>query len=93
MEYFVPMIDYGRRGRQAIVDPELTRRNIVDRIKSGEYQNIAFIHRIRDCTVEDVTNEMLAEAGFYKEPVEVDHRSIRWDHDRDLRKHSFELAE
>lgn len=86
MEYFVPMIDYGRR-REAIVDPELTRRNVVDRVRSGEYKNIAFIHRIRDCTVEDVTNELLAEAGFFDTPEpEVDHRSIRFDHAHDTRK-------
>lgn len=92
MEYFVVMIDYGRRGREAIVDPELTRRNVVDRINSGEYTNISFIHRIRDCLVEDVTNELLIEAGFYdQEQPEIDHRSIRFDHDRDLRKHG-ELA-
>lgn len=62
MEYFVVMIDYGRRGREAIVDPEMTRRDVVSRIASGEYREIAFIHRIRDCTVEDVTAELLAEA-------------------------------
>jgi len=26
MQYLVVMIDYGRRGREAIVDPEITRR-------------------------------------------------------------------
>jgi hypothetical protein len=25
MQYFVVMIDYGRRGREAVVDPEITR--------------------------------------------------------------------
>lgn len=63
MEYFVVMIDYGRRGREAIVDPEITRRGVIERIASGEYRSeIAFIHRIRDCTVEDVTAELTAEA-------------------------------
>jgi hypothetical protein len=36
MQYFVVMIDYGRRGREAIVDPEITRREVVSRIVSGE---------------------------------------------------------
>lgn len=68
--YFVVMIDYGRRGREAIVDPEITRSGVVDRIKSGEYKTIAFIHRVEGCLVEDVTNELLKEAGFYDmEPV------------------------
>lgn len=87
MEYFVCMIDYGRRGREAIVDPEKTRRNVVDLIRSGELTNISFIHRIRDCLVEDVTNELLAEAGFFDTPEpDVDHRAIRFDHARDHRK-------
>ncbi len=30
MQYFVVMIDYGRRGREAIVDPEITRRATVN---------------------------------------------------------------
>jgi len=48
MQYFVVMIDYGRRGREAIVDPEITRREVISRIASGEYKNISFIHEIAD---------------------------------------------
>jgi hypothetical protein len=44
MQYFVVMIDYGRRGREAVVDPEITRREVVSRVASGEYKNISFIH-------------------------------------------------
>lgn len=62
MEYFVVMIDYGKRGREAIVDPEITRREVVSRIVSGEYQNIAFIHFVHDGVCEDVTAELMAEA-------------------------------
>jgi hypothetical protein len=43
MQYFVVMIDYGRRGREAIVDPEITRREVISRIASGEYSNIISI--------------------------------------------------
>jgi hypothetical protein len=64
MQYFVVMIDYGRRGREAIVDPEVTRREVVSRIASGEYGHISFIHEIADSTVEDVTEEILAEAAL-----------------------------
>ena len=42
MQYFVVMIDYGRQGREAIVDPEITRREVVARVASGEYRNISF---------------------------------------------------
>jgi hypothetical protein len=31
MQYFVVMIDFGRLGRAAIVDPEITRREVVVR--------------------------------------------------------------
>ncbi len=56
MQYFVVMIDYGRQGREAIVDPEITRREVVARVASGEYRNISFIHEIVDLSVEDVTD-------------------------------------
>jgi len=65
--YYVVMIDYGSKGREAIVDPEITQRGIVARIKSGEYGTIHFIHYIdtdAGC-VTDVTNELLTKAGFY----------------------------
>ena len=57
MQYFVVMIDYGRRGREAIVDPEITRREVVSRVASGEYRNISFVHEIADSSVEDITAE------------------------------------
>jgi hypothetical protein len=74
------MIDYGRRGREAIVDPEITRREVISRVVSGEYKNISFIHEIADCTVDDVTAEILAEAS-------VPEIRSRFDHASDLRKH------
>lgn len=61
--YFVVMIDYGRKGCEAIVDPEVTRREVVSRIVSGEYQDIRFIHEIADGVVTDVTLELQVEAS------------------------------
>jgi hypothetical protein len=88
MQYFVVMIDYGRRGREAVVDPEITRRGVVSRVASGEYQNISFIHEIADSLVEDVTEAILTEAALFRAPAEaVDLEAIRRDHARDLRKH------
>jgi hypothetical protein len=88
MQYFVVMIDYGRRGREAIVDPEITRREVVSRIASGEYSNISFIHEIEDSAVEDVTEEILAEAALPEVAAsEADLQAGRVDHARDLRKH------
>jgi hypothetical protein len=87
MQYFVVMIDYGRRGREAIVDPEVTRREVVSRVASGEYGNISFIHEIADFTVEDVTDEIMAEAAIPEiESPGTDLQANRFDRLRDLRK-------
>ena len=88
MQYFVVMIDYGRRGREAVVDPEVTRREVIARVASGEYRNISFIHEIVDCSVDDVTEEILAEAALPDIAMtEADLQASRFDHIRDLRKH------
>jgi hypothetical protein len=88
MQYFVVMIDYGRRGREAIVDPEMTRREVVSRIASGEYSNISFIHEIADSSVDDITAELLAEAALPDiADTNADLQADRFDHIRDLRKH------
>jgi hypothetical protein len=88
MQYFVVMIDYGRRGREAIVDPEVTRREVVSRVASGEYRNISFIHEIADATVEDITADILSEAAVPEiASADVDLQASRFDHFRDLRKH------
>jgi hypothetical protein len=88
MQYFVVMIDYGRRGREAIVDPEITRREVISRIASGEYRNISFIHEIADSSVEDITAEILSEAVLPDlGATGADLQSSQFDHSRDLRKH------
>ncbi len=68
--YYVVMLDYGRLGREANVDPEITRRGVVSRIQSGEYRDICFIHHIHDGVCEDVTDEILTEADYLKEAAE-----------------------
>jgi hypothetical protein len=88
MQYFVVMIDYGRRGREAIVDPEVTRREVISRIASGEYRNISFIHEVADSSVDDITAEVLAEAALPEvRDAETDLQADQFDHARDLRKH------
>ncbi len=88
MQYFVVMIDYGRRGREAIVDPEITRREVISRVTSGEYKNISFIHEIADRSVEDITAEILAEASLPEIPATgADLQASRFDHEHDRRKH------
>jgi hypothetical protein len=94
MQYFVVMIDYGRRGREAIVDPEITRREVVARVSSGEYRNISFIHEIAGTSVEDVTADILSEARLPEvEPEEVDLQAARFDRIRDLRKNAPDESE
>ncbi|WP_291848627.1 hypothetical protein [Bradyrhizobium sp.] len=88
MQYFVVMIDYGRRGREAIVDPEITRREVVSRIASGEYSNISFIHEVADCSVQDITEEILNEAALPELGTSgAGLQDSHLDHVRDLRKH------
>jgi hypothetical protein len=87
MQYFVVMIDYGRRGREAIVDPEITRREVISRIVTGEYKNISFIHEIVDSSVEDITADILTEAALPDIGTAADLQANQFDHLRDLRKH------
>jgi hypothetical protein len=60
--YYVVMIDYGRKGLEAVVHPEDTRQNIIDQLVSGESKNVAFIHHVDGLYIEDVTNEMFNAA-------------------------------
>ena len=93
MQYYVVMIDYGRRGREAVVDPEITRREVISRVVSGEYRNISFIHSVADGAVDDVTEDILAEAALPEIALpevaaeDADLAADRFDHTRDLRKH------
>jgi hypothetical protein len=90
MQYFVVMIDYGRRGREAIVDPEITRSEVISRIASGEYRDISFIHEIVGSSVEDVTADILNEAALPDIGADgADLQADQFDHRRDLRKHEI----
>ena len=89
MQYFVVMIDYGRRGREAVVDPEITRREVIARIVSGEYKNVSFIHEIADSAVEDVTADIFAEAALPEIGMAgADLQASEFDHIRDLDRKS-----
>ena len=91
--YFVVMIDY-QRGREATVDPEITRREVVSRILSREYdpERISFIHEIRDGEVRDITFDIIAECARETldntPPLTPSERlAASRDHARDYRKH------
>ena len=88
LQYFVVMIDYGRRGREAVVDPEITRREVISRVASGEYKNVSFIQEIADSSVEDMTADILSEAALPDIATnEAGMEAGKLDHARDLRKH------
>lgn len=63
-EYFVVMIDYGRAGREAIVDPEMTFRGAVERVEEamGGGHAVPFVHRVAAGEpVEDVSEQVFAQ--------------------------------
>lgn len=61
-QYFIVMCDYGKRGLEATVQPELTRRAIVEQLASGESKHVVFIHHVDGLFIEDVTDELFDEA-------------------------------
>lgn len=97
MSYYVVMIDYGRRGREAVVDPENTRRDVIAKVRDvlakGDGTDITFVHKITKCEglVEDVTDDILAQAMDIDLTdvlnLDEDRQAAAFDHARDLRKH------
>ena len=67
MQFYTLMIDYGRDGREAIVNPEETRVGILkearDLLANPRGRTIAFIWNVRAGEPpEDITKEIIAEA-------------------------------
>ena len=63
--YFVVMLDLGSFGFEAIVDPTLTRTDILGRIVDGNYPHdrIVSIHAIKtDGTWDDVSDALINAA-------------------------------
>lgn len=90
--YFVVLMDLGRLGREAVVDPEITRREVVARILTREYapERIVFIHHVTDEGVTDVTFDVIADAARNViDPPLFGIDRVNWLHDRaqDARKH------
>ena len=79
--YYVVCCEY-RTGREAVVDPEMTGGQVLERIKSGEYQNISFIHYVGDGLVEDVTAKFI-EAAELELKTEARDRADRIANERD----------
>lgn len=97
--YFIAMINYGRRGRESVVNPEHTRQNIIDMVRAGEWDrdSILFIHEVTNeggqLSVEDVTAEILEAAHV----VPDDYRTTMTGEDRAAweadRRRALEMAE
>jgi hypothetical protein len=65
MSYYVVMVDYGRNGREAVVDPEMTRRGALDLVREvlGDGNKVSFVHHITmNDLPQDVTDELVNEA-------------------------------
>lgn len=60
--YYVVMCNFGKRGLEAIVHPEDTRRAVVEMLASGESKHVVFIHHVEGLFVDDVTEELFEEA-------------------------------
>lgn len=67
--YFVICVDYGRQGREAIVDPEMTFRGAVEKVREliGDGKEITFAHEVTFMNgshhVSDVKDELINRAN------------------------------
>lgn len=93
ISYYLIIEDFGRGGLEGITHPEMTRRAVVDALRDGNWPNLWAIHFVDMDTrsVEDVTDELKAEAGVsddYTTRLTPSDR-LAWLHDRarDERKH------
>lgn len=72
MQFYILMIDYGKgpalpMGFEAVCQPELTRRQIVEQasniLKEGR-NTIAFVKYVDGNYIEDQTKEIIADASY-----------------------------
>ncbi len=74
MQFYILMVDYGKSypgktgpsGLEAVVQPELTRRAIVEQARDiikADRNAIAFVKFVDGNFIEDVTAEIVAEAS------------------------------
>ncbi len=91
MQFYLLMKDYGRDGREAIVDPEETRAGIIAEVRDTLIRgtsDIAFVWDIRAGEVpQDITAEIIAEARADIEAQPINRQALQFDHAQDHRKH------
>ena len=97
-ELFIVMIDYGKLGREAIVDPNHSWSDALATVRAaiGDKHPVSYVLHIHDGRAEDRTLEALeiiakeaTAACAEPERDETEQRIHDWlrDHDRDARKH------
>lgn len=89
--YFV-LADFGKAGVAWVERSanDADRRTTLADITSGQWSDVVTILECNpvENVCNDVTEELLREAGVWDEPLEpIDAQAARWDHARDLRKH------
>lgn len=58
-DYFVVMIDFGKIGREAVVDPQNNWNDALDKVHqaASDGDRVLFVHHIHDGTAEDRSEE------------------------------------
>ena len=85
-EYFVVMIDYGRPGREAVVDMNFDWNDAIDRVHeaAGDGHKVLFVHHIHDGTVEDRSEEafqrVMADLADNIDPLSANQRGFIEEH-------------
>ena len=90
MQMYILMVNFGRLGLEANVQPELTRRAIIEQARDiiAEGRNsIEFIKLVEGNECSDVTDEII-EAAWLSMDVEKynDKHAAKFDHNQDDRK-------
>lgn len=97
LQMYLLLVDYGKDGREAVVNPETTRRGIVEEVRDilakPRGRTVAYVKFIDGNYIEDVTEDILEEASCeadptFNRPNANDAINAAWDRNRDLRKHS-----
>ena len=89
--YFVVMMDIEPHGLEAIVDPNITRAEVIRRIDRLEYNpdNIVFIHDVHDGICKDVTEEIRDACDIdFPRMSPSDRLAALHDHNRKIRNES-----
>jgi hypothetical protein len=63
--FYILMIDYGRTGMEAVVQPEQTRRSVIEEVRgiiSEGRNSVAFVKFVDGNYIEDCTDDIVSAA-------------------------------